>query len=84
LIISLSLVFGGAIGNFVDRLHLSYVIDFIDWYVRPIGHWPTFNVADCGITVGVGLLVLDMILTKEPAGEKAPAPTGDSAPSDTT
>ena len=58
LIFGLSLVFGGAVGNFIDRLHQSYVIDFIDWYVGRY-HWPTFNVADAAITTGVGLLLLD-------------------------
>lgn len=61
LIFGLSLVFGGAIGNFIDRLHQSYVIDFIDWYVGRY-HWPTFNVADAAITVGVGLLLTDWLL----------------------
>lgn len=60
LITSLSLVFGGAIGNFIDRLHLSYVIDFIDWYVGT-SHWPTFNFADAAITTGVALLVIEWI-----------------------
>lgn len=61
LIFGLSLVFGGAIGNFIDRLHLNYVIDFIDWYVGRY-HWPTFNVADAAITAGVGLLLADWAL----------------------
>lgn len=60
LLVSLSLVFGGAIGNFIDRLHLSYVIDFIDWYVGT-AHWPTFNFADAAITTGVALLLLEWI-----------------------
>lgn len=60
LITSLSLVFGGAIGNLIDRLHLSYVIDFIDWYVGTY-HWPTFNFADAAISCGVGLLVIEWI-----------------------
>lgn len=60
LIISLSLVFGGAIGNFMDRLHLNYVIDFIDWYVGA-KHWPTFNVADSAITSGVALLMIQWL-----------------------
>jgi signal peptidase II len=60
LIVSLSLVFGGAIGNFIDRLHHNYVIDFIDWYVGP-NHWPTFNFADAAITTGVALLVIQWI-----------------------
>jgi len=64
LAVALSLVFGGAIGNFIDRLHLTYVIDFIDWYAGQ-AHWPTFNVADAGITVGVLLLIVDMIIHRE-------------------
>lgn len=67
---SLSLVFGGAIGNLIDRLHLSYVVDFIDWYVGT-AHWPTFNVADAGITSGVVLLMLewlrDTVRARKPA-----------------
>lgn len=52
----LSLVIGGAIGNLIDRLHAAQVTDFIDVY---FGHWhyPVFNLADCGITVGAVLLV---------------------------
>jgi signal peptidase II len=59
-IAAMSLVFGGAIGNFIDRLHLSYVIDFIDWYVGK-SHWPTFNFADAAISTGVGLLILEWL-----------------------
>lgn len=68
LIISLSLVFGGAIGNFIDRLHLSYVIDFIDWYVGT-SHWPTFNFADSAITTGVVLLLIQWI--RDAAAERS-------------
>lgn len=60
LVLSLSLVFGGAIGNFIDRLHLSYVVDFIDWYVGT-SHWPTFNFADSAITTGVALICVEWI-----------------------
>jgi signal peptidase II len=58
--VALSLVFAGAIGNFVDRLARGYVVDFIDWYwwKRPDLYWPTFNIADSMIVVGVILLVL--------------------------
>ena len=73
LIGSLSLVFGGAIGNFIDRLHLSYVIDFIDWYAGT-RHWPTFNFADAAITTGVVLLIIESIrdaLRARANGEKA-------------
>jgi signal peptidase II len=57
---ALALVMGGALGNFVDRLFRGYVIDFIDWHWRnqPGLRWPTFNVADAAICVGIGLLML--------------------------
>lgn len=53
----LSLVIGGALGNLIDRLHASQVTDFIQVYYRD-WYYPTFNVADCGITVGALLLIL--------------------------
>lgn len=64
---ALSLVMGGALGNVIDRMRLGHVIDFIrvhyaEWY------FPAFNVADSAITIGAGLLILDMILQpKNPA-----------------
>ena len=75
--IALALVLGGAVGNAIDRLFRGYVIDFIDWHwfdpdwLRPALHWPTFNVADSGITVGLAMLFLEMLLAKKLA--KAPA-----------
>jgi len=62
--VALSLVMGGAIGNFIDRVRFGYVIDFIDWHWYDKATWPTFNIADSAITVGVSLMVLDMLLTK--------------------
>lgn len=58
---ALALVFSGAIGNLIDRVRLGEVIDFLDvhWHQH---HWPAFNVADSAITVGVGLLLVDMWL----------------------
>jgi signal peptidase II len=58
--IALSLVMAGAIGNFIDRLVRVYVIDFVEWYWwnRPNLRWPTFNVADSLIVIGVLMLVL--------------------------
>jgi signal peptidase II len=58
---ALPFVLGGAVGNLIDRVHLRYVIDFIDWYHASIGRWPTFNIADAAIVVGVALILLDMI-----------------------
>jgi signal peptidase II len=58
--VALALVLAGAMGNFVDRLARRYVIDFIEWYWwrQPDLRWPTFNVADALIVVGVTMLVL--------------------------
>ncbi len=60
---ALALVAGGALGNFTDRLARNYVIDFIDWHWRnqPGMRWPTFNVADSAICVGVALMLLDSL-----------------------
>ena len=55
---SLALVFGGAIGNLIDRARLGYVIDFISWHWYDKAAWPTFNIADSGISVGVVLLLI--------------------------
>jgi len=76
-IIALSLVFGGAVGNFIDRIHLSYVIDFIDWFIGSY-HWPTFNVADSAITCGVVLLMLEWIL-ESVRGRSADAASAEKA-----
>ncbi len=58
--VALGLVLAGAVGNFVDRLARRYVIDFVEWYWwnRPDIRWPTFNIADSLIVVGVAMLVL--------------------------
>ena len=56
--IALALVFGGALGNFIDRVRLGYVIDFISWHWYDKAAWPTFNIADSGISVGVALLLI--------------------------
>ena len=71
--VGLGLILGGAIGNLIDRARLGYVVDFLDLYWRN-HHWPTFNVADVGITVGVVLLLIDMVLSpKEPGDASRPA-----------
>lgn len=58
--IALSLVVGGAVGNILDRLLLGHVVDFIDVYYRE-WHWPAFNVADSAISVGVVLMLIDVV-----------------------
>lgn len=59
--LALSLVLGGALGNLIDRVRLGEVIDFLLIHYKAF-HWPAFNVADIGITVGVFLLVLRIFL----------------------
>lgn len=63
-LISISLLFGGAIGNLIDRVRLGEVVDFLDFYVGAF-HWPAFNVADSAITVGISLLMLNLFLAKK-------------------
>ncbi|MDK3024421.1 signal peptidase II [Cupriavidus taiwanensis] len=55
---AVSLILGGAVGNVIDRVVYGHVIDFLDFYVGRY-HWPAFNVADCAITVGAVLLIVD-------------------------
>jgi len=62
---ALALVLGGAVGNLVDRVRLGYVVDFIHVYWKQ-HQWPDFNVADSAITVGVALLILDILRTPQP------------------
>lgn len=57
---SFSLIAGGALGNLVDRLQYGEVVDFVQWYVRSY-YWPSFNVADSSITIGVVLLGIEML-----------------------
>ena len=57
--VALSLILAGALGNLYDRVNYGYVIDFIEVYFRDY-RWPSFNIADSAITVGVGLLVLQI------------------------
>jgi signal peptidase II len=59
--IGLALILGGAIGNLIDRALVGYVLDFVDAYWREYHFW-AFNVADSAITIGAGLVVLDMLI----------------------
>ena len=58
---ALSLLLGGAVGNVVDRVLYSHVVDFLDFYYGT-WHFPAFNVADSAITMGACLLILDELL----------------------
>ena len=54
---SIGLIWGGAVGNLIDRLHFGYVIDFIYFRLWGNFHWPAFNIADTAITIGVFVLI---------------------------
>ena len=56
----LALILGGAVGNLIDRAVMGYVVDFVDVYWRGVHFW-AFNVADSAITVGVVLMLLDVL-----------------------
>ena len=60
----LTLILGGAVGNLIDRLRLGHVVDFLDFHAAG-WHWPAFNVADSGITVGALLLILESFVHDE-------------------
>ena len=75
--IALALIAGGAAGNLTDRLRLSHVIDFLDFYIGT-HHWPAFNVADAAINVGVALFLLNSLVL-EPRQERARARQAETA-----
>jgi signal peptidase II len=58
--LALSGILGGALGNLIDRVRLSYVVDFLDFHAFGY-HWPAFNVADMAITGGAILIVWDSL-----------------------
>ena len=58
--LALGFIFGGAVGNLIDRGRFGAVVDFLDFYWRGY-HWPAFNVADSAISVGVALLALRIL-----------------------
>jgi signal peptidase II len=65
---ALSLIMGGAVGNVIDRIVHGYVVDFLDFHWSVLssffygGHFPAFNIADCAISLGAALLILDEFL----------------------
>jgi signal peptidase II len=67
--LSVALIFGGAVGNLIDRARFGAVVDFVDAHFRGY-HWPAFNVADSAITIGVTLLAFHLMLAR-PATERS-------------
>lgn len=55
-----ALILSGAIGNLIDRIVIGKVVDFLDFYYKTY-HFPAFNVADSCITIGVALIIIDML-----------------------
>jgi signal peptidase II len=62
-LLGLSLILGGAVGNLIDRLFHGKVVDFIDFSVGSY-HWPSFNVADSALSVGIVIILLTSLLKK--------------------
>ena len=71
-LIGLPLVLGGAIGNWVDRLARGFVIDFIEAHWKDVYTWPSFNVADSAIVVGVIMLLIDGMIRRERKAASTP------------
>lgn len=91
--LSFGLILGGAIGNLIDRYRFQYVVDFIHAYIQTGDKeyaWPTFNIADMGIVVGIGLMLYLSLLTNKldpapppeetaaAADEESPGPPGNA------
>src|SRR5215217_4939537 len=72
-VLAAGLVVGGALGNLLDRVRLGYVVDFIEVFNphlqinNTVYTFPVFNVADSAITIGVILILLGLLFTKEPS-----------------
>jgi signal peptidase II len=69
--VGLAMVLGGALGNSLDRLVHGYVVDFIAWHYGP-HYWPTFNVADSFVCVGVGMLLTEGMFTRQASSTTQP------------
>jgi len=77
--LALALVLGGAVGNLIDRIRLGHVVDFVHAYWGR-HQWPDFNMADSAITVGVALLLLDMLRTPATPAETKTEMAGAASP----
>lgn len=68
--IALGLMLGGIVGNLLDRVRLGYVVDFLHFFLRS-SHFPSFNVADAAICIGVAIYVVSEIRTRPPLEDAA-------------
>ena len=62
--VAMGLMIGGIVGNLVDRIRLGYVVDFLDFHYG-VHHFPSFNIADSAICVGVGLYLLSQVILRQ-------------------
>jgi len=60
-----ALVFGGAVGNLIDRFRFGSVVDFLDVYMGSY-HWPAFNIADSAISIGITIFLFHLLFRKMP------------------
>ena len=67
--ISITLILGGALGNLYDRITLGYVVDFLHFYWQDY-HFPAFNIADTAISIGAGMMVLDLFRQRDDAEQE--------------
>ena len=62
-LLAFSSIFGGALGNYIDRIHFGYVVDFLDFHIKG-NSWPAFNVGDTCIVIGVFSAMTIIYLTE--------------------
>jgi signal peptidase II len=72
-VVAVGLIFGGAVGNLIDRARFGAVVDFVDVHWRG-WHWPAFNVADSAISIGVALLAIRLLTERPAAAERSARP----------
>ena len=63
--VALAITMGGILGNFTDRVVHGFVVDFIEFHYKEAFYWPTFNVADSAISIGIALLLIDTVKNPE-------------------
>jgi signal peptidase II len=63
--VALAITMGGILGNFTDRVMHGFVVDFIEFHYKELFYWPTFNVADSAISIGIALLLIDTVKNPE-------------------
>jgi signal peptidase II len=63
--IGFSLILGGALGNLADRIRIGKVVDFLDFHIMDL-HWPSFNIADSAITIGIFIFLYHLLFKKIP------------------